>query len=146
MALKTHMKTRRAQDMARTGAAHAHIASPPVVDDSGILSMPHHDYMMPERHVHRKEGFTLDETRLHRKGKKGKQRVSAGNEVSPSVTPPSLSRTVSVRELDKALWLDVSSPSWEDMRAIGKVRLQLAFRLIVEAYIVIASPPAPFDP
>ncbi|THH01829.1 hypothetical protein EW026_g954 [Hermanssonia centrifuga] len=52
-----------------------------------------------------------------RKGKKGKQRA----EQSSIPQTPLLSRTQSESELDRAWWLDISSPTWEDMRAIGKL-------------------------
>ena len=58
-----------------------------------------------------------EDTRTHRRGRKGKQRSA------PPTLPaaPPLTRDISDGSSDKAWWLDVSNPSWEDMRAIGKV-------------------------
>lgn len=53
---------------------------------------------------------------LRRKARKGKHRVG---KAGPSSAP----KLVSERDVDKAWWLDVSSPTPQDMRAIGKVRV-----------------------
>jgi magnesium transporter len=66
--------------------------------------------MLPDdmRAPSRPASFT-DLRALH-KTRKGKQRDT-------STTPPSIEN----QKAPKAWWLDVSSPTWEDMRAIGKL-------------------------
>lgn len=56
---------------------------------------------------------------------KGKsKKVNATGEASAAPRPPStLPRAAEVPTTEKGWWLDVASPSWDDLRAIGKVNL-----------------------
>ncbi|KAI0094857.1 hypothetical protein BDY19DRAFT_914959 [Irpex rosettiformis] len=55
----------------------------------------------------------LEDARTRRRGRKGKHRDAP---VAPLMT-----RDISDGSTDKAWWLDVANPTWEDMRAIGKL-------------------------
>lgn len=92
-----------------------------------------HDYMLPQplRVPSRPASFTdLNALKAPRKGKE-KERVSR-----PGLprTLTSVERSELRAEIDnrrpKAWWLDVSSPTWEDMRAIGKVCISISLRIL----------------
>ncbi|KAH9950389.1 hypothetical protein B0H21DRAFT_723239 [Amylocystis lapponica] len=70
-------------------------SSPPIL---------HHDYMMPEELAEQPQD--VNGRRRVRKGKHRAVPLAGGN----------------TERLKKAWWLDVSSPTWEDMRAIGKAK------------------------
>ena len=83
-----------------------------------------HDYILPQplRVPSRPASFT-DLTALQAPGKgKGKERISIHGlpRTIISVERDELRAEIDNRK-PKAWWLDVSSPTWEDMRAIGKV-------------------------
>ncbi len=118
VALKANFRTRRAQDLARAGAGAPSSHTPPQATPPGnrqpVFLLPQQDYMMPQA--------SEEEAAYRKRGRKGKQRATP--ELAVSETPP-LSRAPSVSQLNRlnrAWWLDVSSPTWEDMRALGKVR------------------------
>jgi magnesium transporter len=118
LALKDNQKNRRAQNAAlengvatrtpsRTPPNERHLEAPILV----------HDYMMPSPALaeHTPEVETPKE---RRRGRKGKQRADRPD---ASATPLRISKTLSTSELDRAWWLDVANPTWEDLRAIAKV-------------------------
>ena len=118
LALKDNQKNRRAQQAAHESGTTSHTPSRTPPEEKVFEPPIHiHDYMMPPT-VSSSRGPGADTARDRRRGKKGKQR--ADRPVS-GVPPPQVSKTLSDSELDRAWWLDVANPTWEDMRAIGKV-------------------------
>lgn len=118
--------------MARLGAAlkehgRAKRARPEVTTPEPPHSQPpalYHDYMMPEEPVENVPGpsgpSAHHDAHIRRKVRKGKRR--AGTAQASAHIPPASSSSSESDGPEKAWWLDVSSPTWEDMRAIGKVR------------------------
>lgn len=108
-ALKKSSKLCRNKEKARQSAT---LLSPPSVS-------VYQDYMLPDsiRAPSRPASFT-DLTAL-RPSRKGKQKESSSGVRTPtsllSSAPPN------ARRAPKAWWLDVANPTWDDMRAIGKV-------------------------
>ncbi|OBZ79405.1 Magnesium transporter ALR1 [Grifola frondosa] len=86
-----------------------------------VIPLPHQDYMMPDL-VDNEPKTAAPEVR--RRGRKGKQRADTApmsvSTVAMLKTPPSTPSSTS-DTAPKAWWLDVSSPTWEDMCAIGKL-------------------------
>ncbi|KAI0932129.1 hypothetical protein AcW1_000664 [Taiwanofungus camphoratus] len=85
-----------------------------------LPSLPlHHDYMIPEELPITQGTSALPDTQVRQRGKKGKGKASSG------AAAPQASTTLPLRNEhdrdEKAWWVDVSSPTWEDMRAIGKL-------------------------
>ncbi|KAJ3558813.1 hypothetical protein NM688_g704 [Phlebia brevispora] len=109
VALKSNFRTRRAHERLGTMPPHTlpHLAG----SSQPVILMPQQDYMMP---YSPEEGKTPShEAQHHRRGRKGKQRALT--------EPLPLSRSPLSPKADRAWWLDISSPTWEDMRAIGKL-------------------------
>lgn len=118
--------TRRAQ-----GAMKSATSSQSEADECDAVVSParHHDYMIPESVRTSSCGTqspALEETHARRRGRKGKHRLDAVDAVPGA---PLLSRGTSGSGSEKAWWLDVTSPTWEDMRTIGKVSLIIIFIL-----------------
>lgn len=88
------------------------------------LSILHHDYMMPEDPkavVQPQLPASSSDPVIRRKGK-NKERPVFPHPATSLAQPDKLpSSTIESNRLTKAWWLDVSSPSWEDMRGIGKL-------------------------
>ncbi|KII93749.1 hypothetical protein PLICRDRAFT_403555 [Plicaturopsis crispa FD-325 SS-3] len=84
----------------------------------------HQDYMLPENVKAPSRAASFTELPLPRKSRKGKQKESQPSTV-PSTIPmshaASPTRVEEQPKSPKAWWLDVSSPTWEDMRALGKL-------------------------
>jgi magnesium transporter len=80
----------------------------------------HQDYMLPDPMLAPSHPASFTELGLLRTTRKGKAKEVP---VRPQIPPPkrTLSEMGDVNRAPKAWWLDVSSPTWEDMRAIGKV-------------------------
>lgn len=140
MALKDNQKIRRAQNAEKesgTTSAESHSRTPPegVAQDPPILV---HDYMMPESHL--SENTPQITAPRGRRRRKGKQRAMDGP--GRALSPIALTKSLSQKDLDKAWWLDIASPTWEDMRAIGKVRTAhfLPDTRTLNLLIVIAPP------
>ncbi|PCH33689.1 hypothetical protein WOLCODRAFT_112303 [Wolfiporia cocos MD-104 SS10] len=76
----------------------------------------HHSYMMPEE-LQRMPDASLQQER--RRARKGKRRAGAPQPPVQSFKSPSSGAEAD--DAGKAWWLDVSSPTWEDMSAIGKL-------------------------
>lgn len=99
--------------------------SEPVLIPPLLLPLPasHHDYMLPEDP---KEALppvpssSIDPL-LRKKGKNKEKSALPRMTIPSTQLDKALSPPVNTDRLTKAWWLDVSSPSWEDMRAIGKV-------------------------
>lgn len=108
------MRSRRAQEHISRGGTPANAPEPPLLQ---------HDYMLPGDLAPPSivQALTLDE-RPRRRARKGKGRL--GRLLERTASAPTLVKIPSERELNRAWWLDVSNPTWEDMRAIGKL-LQL---------------------
>ncbi|KAI0348595.1 hypothetical protein BDW22DRAFT_1320909 [Trametopsis cervina] len=70
-----------------------------------------------EYSVHDYRPVEIEDARTRRRGRKGKQRDA------PEAIPvaPQMARDPSDKDANKAWWLDVASPTWEDMRTIGKL-------------------------
>lgn len=76
------------------------------------MHTPHHDYMLPRdvtAQLAKNDGNTLPS------GRKGKHRTVASSDTPITSTDKTTAK--------KAWFLDVASPTWEDMRAIGKVSI-----------------------
>jgi len=58
-------------------------------------------------------------TSAHSK-KKGKSHVASGTANTKSFTPPG-ARKLATKDNKQSWWLDVSSPTWDDMRELGKI-------------------------
>ena len=116
MALKDNFKVRRAQGPVRVSAPRSKsVNTQQALDMSSPLL--HHDYMLPEDLARRIASPEALVDPSGRKSRKSKQRASKP-ERSMSAPP----RVPTEKEMDRAWWLDVSSPTWEDMRTIAKVR------------------------
>ncbi|KAI0692787.1 hypothetical protein BC835DRAFT_1277026 [Cytidiella melzeri] len=76
------------------------------------------DFVLPVEPSSDYRPVELEDARMRRRGRKGKNRSDV-----PVVIPtaPQVTRDPSDSDVDKAWWLDVASPTWEDMRAIGKL-------------------------
>ncbi|TFY72859.1 hypothetical protein EVG20_g140 [Dentipellis fragilis] len=98
---------KRSSRMARRAQHHSRIPAPYLDPDALPAFLPHQDYMLPS---------TIDT--IQTKLRKGKLR-----DVSGTPSPDLSSGTPSRGKLQQAWWLDVASPTWEDMRTIGKVSL-----------------------
>lgn len=107
-------------------------ATPPTVTvspPSRPLSPLHQDYMLSDASNVARSSPSIPgygPRRMDGRDGKGKHRastvqISQSPVVVPSVSPPP-SITVEPQRAPKAWWLDVTSPTWEDMCAIGKVR------------------------
>lgn len=85
---------------------------------------PVHDYMLPQPLRAPSRPASLVDITALQAPRKGKERERVTKPRSPR-TVTSVERSELIAEIDsrkpKAWWLDVSSPTWEDMRAIGKV-------------------------
>lgn len=99
-------------------------SSPPLC----AVSLPWQDYMLSDESAVARSIPTLPSASgISRKEKekegKGKQRQPF-IQASSSILPPPKSSMIQLEphRVAKAWWLDVSSPSWEDMCQIGKVR------------------------
>ncbi|EIW64600.1 uncharacterized protein TRAVEDRAFT_139598 [Trametes versicolor FP-101664 SS1] len=103
-------------------------AEPITPAPSRPLSPLHHDYMLSdESSVARSSsppGSGVSTPNLPRRGAKGKQRAGLPQDVPSfhgvSTTKSQLPGSLTSR-VPKAWWLDVCSPTWEDMCAIGKL-------------------------
>ncbi|KAH9837216.1 uncharacterized protein C8Q71DRAFT_591066 [Rhodofomes roseus] len=106
-ALKGNERARRART--ETIAPEHRVPSPPML---------HHHYMMPEDFISSASSSTQEPT-APRRARKGKKRATA----LPTATPMSHASSSATEpgDAEKAWWLDISSPTWEDMRAIGKL-------------------------
>ena len=82
-----------------------------VSDHHSLPSLPHHHYMQPDD-VHIRT--LAADTALLAGPQKGKQKLTTSAMNQPH-------KPNEVHETQGSWWLDVSSPNWEDMRAIGKV-------------------------
>jgi len=107
IALKKSSKARR---------NHERIRSPPEESYPSQLSFSHHHYMLPESVMTPSRPASFTDLDVLRKGKKGKSKGIA----TTAMNNPPMS-TEKPQSMPKAWWLDVSSPTWEDIRAIGKV-------------------------
>lgn len=110
-ALKKSVRARRNQER------HRLPKSQPEEDQPSELTASHHDYMLPDFTAPSRPASFTDLAAL-RKTKKGKQREVPITDTNTGTTTPDKPQHL----MPKAWWLDVSSPTWEDMRAIGKVR------------------------
>lgn len=117
-------RTRRTQSGAKSLAAPGAPEAGERERDAIMAPARHHDYMLPAEASAGPSGGqypVLEDARMRRRGRKGKHR----SDVVPAPVapiPPRMSRDASGSGSDKAWWLDISSPTWEDMRTIGKVR------------------------
>ncbi|KAI0651923.1 hypothetical protein C8Q79DRAFT_997150 [Trametes meyenii] len=88
------------------------------------LSPPHHDYMLSDESEVAKSASRVPAWSHPRRDGKGKRRAQTSpsglNLPGVSMTKSQLFGDISAR-VPKAWWLDVSSPTWEDMCAIGKL-------------------------
>lgn len=112
-ALKKSAKARRNQDRGRSHkASHRH-----------EHPEEHHHHMLPIVKAPSRAASFVDLSTLRKQGKhKGKEVVAGLQPPIPTRKVPSSSNTTGdTHKTQKAWWLDVSSPTWEDMRAIGKV-------------------------
>ncbi|EMD42062.1 hypothetical protein CERSUDRAFT_110608 [Gelatoporia subvermispora B] len=97
---------------------------PELVHTAPIRSTPVvHDYMMPEVVQEASTQSTASDPVPGRRGRKGKQKAGTMPLASGStpVTSKPSSPSGLQQQAHKAWWLDVSSPTWEDMHAIGKL-------------------------
>ncbi|KZT02653.1 uncharacterized protein LAESUDRAFT_684843 [Laetiporus sulphureus 93-53] len=102
------------RDHGRARRTRSETAAP--VSPSPTSPFLHHSYMMPYD-LGSPALFIYPNTQAGRRDRKGKRR--AGSAPATVHLPPAPSSSMAVAE--KAWWLDVSSPTWEDMRAIGKL-------------------------
>lgn len=112
IALKRANKARKPRNRPRP------TRQPPFEDAVPLL--PHLDYMIPDPDYSSQPGSSSSQSPIPTL-RKGKQREGLA---APSPLPSSLvgiSSTPGAAN-QPAWWLDVASPTWEDMRAIGKVR------------------------
>lgn len=108
-ALKGNERARRARTET-ISPAHPRPSSPP---------MQFHHYMMPNGLIPSTSASSHQEPSAARRARKGKRRAIAHTAPTPMSHTPSGASDAG--DAEKAWWLDVSSPTWEDMRAIGKV-------------------------
>ncbi|OCH96146.1 hypothetical protein OBBRIDRAFT_744160 [Obba rivulosa] len=82
-----------------------------------------HDYMMPELVQGTSTSSSATDHTPARRGRKGKQKAGTLPLSAKSIPPTLMSSSPAgdARQVHKAWWLDVSSPTWEDMHAIGKL-------------------------
>ncbi|TBU35326.1 hypothetical protein BD309DRAFT_989787 [Dichomitus squalens] len=97
-------------------------ASPPLRP----VSLPVHDYMLSDVDAVARPTPTLPSSSTSRKEREGKgkqKQPMVQIPQTPSALPPPKPLTVKLepQRAPKAWWLDVSSPSWEDMCEIGKL-------------------------
>lgn len=81
--------------------------------------LPHLDYMLPDAGPSSQPESATELPTLQ-KVRKGKQRVGAA--ATPDPPTPGVGTRIPDASNQQAWWLDVASPTWEDMRAMGKVR------------------------
>lgn len=113
-ALKKSKKDRRSRSHSRPMSPERSTQGPSMTKDA---TSQHLDYMTdPMLAPSRPASFT-DLAGLP--SKKGKEREGT---LRFAVSKPKAELPTSLRA-PKAWWLDISSPTWEDMRAIGKVRI-----------------------
>ncbi|KAI0639473.1 hypothetical protein C8Q77DRAFT_1214024 [Trametes polyzona] len=109
------------KERARARRAQAEWSSPA---PSRPLSPLHHDYMLSDESSVARPSTSLPAPSPPPRDPKGKQRAptpQAGlNLPTASMTKSQLPGSLNSR-VPKAWWLDVSSPTWEDMCAIGKL-------------------------
>lgn len=107
--LKKTIRVRRYQGRNRSHKV------PPSGDISFTSSLSHSQMsgMTPQDHTP-----SSPEPTTARRGKKGKQRDTVPLVPSKRLTPPNQQ----LHSMPKAWFLDVASPTWEDLRSIGKVR------------------------
>ncbi|KAI0375070.1 hypothetical protein BV20DRAFT_960126 [Pilatotrama ljubarskyi] len=109
------------RDRARARRIRTEPATP---TPSRPLSPLHHDYMLSDESDVARSSPSLPGRSSPRRDAKGKQRVPTP---SSGLSLPGVSTTKSqvvgslASRVPKAWWLDVSSPTWEDMCAIGKL-------------------------
>ncbi|GBE77993.1 hypothetical protein BKA93DRAFT_173930 [Sparassis latifolia] len=100
--------TLRENAKARRGRIHT--VSPEAPASSRLLL---HDYMMPEQSAESHLSFALPDGPTRPRMRKGKRRAATAPAAAMQMTLSSGDET--------AWWLDVASPTWEDMSAIGKL-------------------------
>jgi magnesium transporter len=114
--MKTTARSRRSQALS---AAPAHAQDPNIRAEGTSEGLRFRDFALPT--VPPSSDYRpveIEDARMRRRGRKGKHRSDAPDNV-PSATR--MVREPTDADLDRAWWLDVASPTWEDMRAIGKV-------------------------
>lgn len=152
--LKDNLKSRRVQEIARTSPPHAE-PSPSTASVPASTPFLHHDYMIPED-LQRKNMSASESApstppceEPRKKAKRGKGKTGRPV-VTSSVSAPTIEKVPSERNLDRAWWLDVSSPRWEDMRQIGKVCIlslyPIANLLNMCLCVSVVTTSASFDP
>jgi magnesium transporter len=110
-ALKAPARARRHQDCIATQKQDGTPRSTPIL---------HHSPVLPDHIKAPSRAASFTEISEPPKGRKGKERQAGQPQTSSMNRAFPLENSDSHRHL-KAWWLDVASPSWEDMRAIGKV-------------------------
>ena len=127
LALKDNQRFRRAQYALKDSTLASHGNNTYTPPDEGMTVPPLlvHDYMLPDQGASTSHIRLLENGRGRQRGRKGKQRAAL-SERTPG--PVKITKVPSDSEMDQAWWLDVASPTWEDMRAIGKV-----FKILLHA-------------
>ncbi|KAF9015124.1 hypothetical protein BDQ17DRAFT_1340517 [Cyathus striatus] len=108
-AVKKSLKARR---------PHGRRRNPRAQDDLDIALSPHMHYMMPETLLGLPSSSTSDPAQSRRE-KKGKYKENAAPRSSGS--PVSSLPNGQPQLMPKSWFLDVASPTWEDLRALGKL-------------------------
>lgn len=114
--MKTTARSRRSQGTSSTPGPSSQTSS---TQTSGLFDgLQFRDFVLPPSEPSGDyRPVPLEDARMRRRGRKGKHR-----DVPATIPiPPRMTRDVSDDNADKAWWLDVANPTWEDMRAIGKV-------------------------
>ncbi|KAH7916403.1 hypothetical protein BJ138DRAFT_1139654, partial [Hygrophoropsis aurantiaca] len=108
-ALKKPSKTRRNREKSRQQSTQT-------------TSTQHQDYMLPDSFKAPSRPASFTDLAAFRTSRKGKQRETP--QPPNSQIPPKISifgAAHEARRAPKAWWLDVASPTWDDMRSIGQL-------------------------
>lgn len=126
--MKTTARSRRSQGLSPSPPPPSTSqASSSTQTDGTFDGLKFRDFVLPSEPSTDYRPMELEDARVRRRGRKGKNRGDIPVTVSAT---PRLAREASDHH-SKPWWLDVASPTWEDMRAIGKVRVKGSSLLIV---------------
>ena len=115
-ALKQYAKPRR-----------AHRSRPMSPDWVPPIPASHQNYMLPHPILLPSGPASFADQGMFHTTRKGKERRTVHPQIPPPMSIPSELGTFN--RVPKAWWLDISSPTWEDLRAIGKVGSILYLRI-----------------
>ncbi|KAH8100685.1 hypothetical protein BXZ70DRAFT_938323 [Cristinia sonorae] len=113
IALKDHLRSRRAREIAQSTPSSEPSSLEQSISSTPSLHFTTHVPVDPSSLPSSTLASSVDP--LHRRGRKGKSKVG---KAGFSSTPRLAERE---RDMGKAWWLDVASPTPQDMRAIGKL-------------------------